>query len=86
MCQNRTIFISQIEDYIGGSAGKESTCNAGDPGSILQFLAVDLPKGQMLSKSLFASELKRQSPTSLRWQYHANSMHSASRTDFEFSV
>ena len=34
MCQNHTIFISQIGGYIGSSAGKESTCNAGDPGLI----------------------------------------------------
>ena len=85
MCQNHTIFISQIGGYVGSSAGKESTCNAGDPGLILRFLGVDLSKGQMFTKSLFASELKRQCPTSLRWQYRANSIRFASRTDFEFS-
>ena len=86
MCQNGAVFISQIGDYIGSSAAKESTCNAGDPGLILRFLGVDLSKGQMLTKNLFASEVKHRCSTSLRWQYHENSIHSASRTDFEFSV
>ena len=34
MGQNKIIFSSSFTGYTGGSAGKESSCNAGDLGSV----------------------------------------------------
>jgi len=52
-CRAKNFFVLEFLGFLGGSVGKEYTCNAGDPGSV-SGLEDPLEKGMTTHSSILA--------------------------------